>query len=157
MGTYVRDLNVPAWRKWFNRYSAGNIPEAAADILASATGWTIHTQTWVDCDATRIRGEAPKVRPLATGSVLSRLAHCHAIARIAIVAADHLGHVQRSGCHQSGYRASRSYHSYWPTSYSSLQPTKLGRGKRLQHHFPPVSLQNCARILTCILLPRWLR
>jgi hypothetical protein len=36
------------------------------------------------------------VNPLAAGSVLSRLSHCHAIARIAIVAADHLGHVQRS-------------------------------------------------------------
>jgi hypothetical protein len=35
---HVRDLNVPAWRKWVNRYSAGNIPEAAADFLASATG-----------------------------------------------------------------------------------------------------------------------
>jgi hypothetical protein len=89
-------LNVPAWRKWVNRYSAGNIPEAAADFLANATGWALHKQTRVDHDATRLRGEAPKVRPFATGSVLSRLAHCHAIARIAIVAADHMGHVQRS-------------------------------------------------------------
>jgi hypothetical protein len=89
-------LNVPAWRKWVNRYSAGNIPEAAADFLASATGWALHKQTGVDRDATRLRGEAPKVRPLAAGSVLSRLAHCHAIARIAIVAANHLDYVQRS-------------------------------------------------------------
>jgi hypothetical protein len=44
----------------------------------------------------RLRGKAPKVRPLAAGNVLSRLAHCHAIARIATIAADHLGHVQRS-------------------------------------------------------------
>jgi hypothetical protein len=50
----------------------------------------------VDRDATRLRGEAPKVRLLAAGSVLSRLAHCHAIARLASVAADHMGHEQRS-------------------------------------------------------------
>jgi hypothetical protein len=50
----------------------------------------------VDRDATRLRGEAPKVRPLAAGSDMSRLSHCHAIARIATVAADHMDHVQRS-------------------------------------------------------------
>jgi hypothetical protein len=93
---HVRDLNVPAWRKWVNRYSAGNIPEAAADFLASTTGWALQKQTGVDLDATRLRDEAPKVRPLTAGSVLSRLAHCHAIARITIVAPDHVGHVQRS-------------------------------------------------------------
>jgi hypothetical protein len=89
-------LNVPAWRKWANHYSAGNIPEAAGDFLASATGWALHKQTWDDRDATRLRGEARKVRPLAVGSVLSRLAHCHAIARIVTFVADHLRHVQRS-------------------------------------------------------------
>ena len=89
-------MNVPAWRKWVNRYSAGNIPEAAAEFLVSANGWALHKQTRVDRDATRHRGEACKVCPLAAGSVLSRLAHCHAIARIATVAADHLGHVHRS-------------------------------------------------------------
>jgi hypothetical protein len=56
----------------------------------------------IDRDATRLRGEAPKVRPLAAGSVLLRLAHCHAIARIAIVAAEHLGHVQRSVFTEAG-------------------------------------------------------
>jgi hypothetical protein len=76
--------------------SAGNIPEAAADFLASAIGWALHKQTWVDRDATRLRGEAPNARPLVAGSVLSRLAHCHAIARIGTIAADHLSHVQRS-------------------------------------------------------------
>jgi hypothetical protein len=96
MREHDRDLNVPAWREWVKRYSAGNIPEAAADFLASATGWALHKQTGVDRDATRLRGEAPKVRPLTAGIVLSRLAHCHAIARIATVAADHLGNVQRS-------------------------------------------------------------
>jgi hypothetical protein len=93
---HVLDLNVPAWRKWVNRYSAENIPDVAADLLASATGWAPHKQSGFDRDATRLRGEAPKVRPLASGSVLSRLAQCHAIARIATVAADHLGHVERS-------------------------------------------------------------
>jgi hypothetical protein len=93
---HVSDLNVPAWRKWINRYSAGNIPEVAADFLASATGWALHKQTGVDRDATRLRDEAPKVRPLAVGSVMSRLAHCHAIARIANVATDHMGHAPRS-------------------------------------------------------------
>ena len=76
---HVRDLNVPAWRKWVNRYSAGNIPDVAADFLASATGWDLHKHTGVDRDATRLRGEAPKVRPIVDGSVQSRLAHCHAI------------------------------------------------------------------------------
>jgi N-acyl-L-homoserine lactone synthetase len=41
---HVRDLNVPAWRKWVNRYAAGNIPDVAADFLASATGWALHKQ-----------------------------------------------------------------------------------------------------------------
>jgi hypothetical protein len=53
-------------------------------------------QTCVDRDATRLRVDAPKDRPLAAGNVLSRLAQCHAIARIAIVATDHMGYVQRS-------------------------------------------------------------
>jgi hypothetical protein len=87
---------VLAWRKWVNRCSAGNIPEAAADLLASATVWALHKQTWVDRDATRLWGEAPKFVPHAIVSVVSRLAHCHAIARIATTAADHLGYVQRS-------------------------------------------------------------
>jgi hypothetical protein len=91
---HVRDLNVPAYRKWVNRYSAGNIPDAAADFLASATGWDLHKHTGVDRDATRLRGEAPKVRLLAVGSVLTRLAYFHAIARITTMAADHWGHVQ---------------------------------------------------------------
>jgi hypothetical protein len=93
---HVRDLNVPVWRKWVNRFLAGNIPEVAADFMASATGWALHKQKGVDCDATRLRGEAPKVRPFAARSDMSRLGHCHAIARIAIVTADHLSHVQRS-------------------------------------------------------------
>jgi hypothetical protein len=88
-------LHVPAWRKSVNRYLAGNIPEAAVEFLASATGWALHKQIGVDRDATHLRGEAPKVRPLAAGIVLSRLANCHAIARIATFAADHGGHVQR--------------------------------------------------------------
>jgi hypothetical protein len=73
----------------------GNIPEVVDDFLASATGWALHKQTWVDRDATRLWGEAPRVRPLANGNVLLRLANCHAMARIAPVAADHLVHVQR--------------------------------------------------------------
>jgi hypothetical protein len=89
-----------------NRYSAGNIPEAAADFLVSATGWALHKQTWVDRDATRLRGEAPKVRPLAASNVMSRLAHCHAIARIAIVAAGHLGYVQRTAFTKAGIELS---------------------------------------------------
>jgi hypothetical protein len=93
---HVRDLNIPAWRKWDNRYSARDIPEAAADFLASVIGWELHKQTWVDRDATRLRGEAPNVMPLAACNVMSRLAHCHAIAQIATVAADHMGLVQRS-------------------------------------------------------------
>jgi hypothetical protein len=90
---HARDLNIPAWRKWINRYSAGNIPDVAAEFLASATGWALHKQTNVDRDATRLRGKAAKVRMLVVGIVMSRLAHCHAIARIANVAADHLGHI----------------------------------------------------------------
>jgi hypothetical protein len=73
-----------------------NIPDATADFLASAPGWALHKQTSVDRDATRLRGEAPRVRPLAASIVLSRLAHCHDIPRIATVAADHMGHVHRS-------------------------------------------------------------
>jgi hypothetical protein len=73
----------------------GNIPDVAADFLASATGWDLHKQTGVDRDATRLMGEANKVRLFAAGNVLSRLAECHAIARIGIVAADRLGHLQR--------------------------------------------------------------
>jgi hypothetical protein len=117
---HVRDLNVPSWRKWVNRYLAGNIPEAAADFLASATGWALHKQTGVDRDATRLRGEAPKLRPLGAGSVLSRLAHCHAIARIASVAADHMATwvMYKDRFSPKLYQASHSYHSYWPTSYS---------------------------------------
>jgi hypothetical protein len=76
---HVRDLNVPAWRKWVNRYSTGNIPDVAADFLACATGWALHKQACVDRDSTPLRGEAPKVRPIVDGSVQSRLAHCHAI------------------------------------------------------------------------------
>jgi DNA-binding transcriptional LysR family regulator len=85
---HVRDLNAPAWRKWVNRYSAGNILEAAANFLASATGWALHKQTWVDHDATRLQGGDLKVRPLAVGNVMSRLADYHAIARTTIVADD---------------------------------------------------------------------
>jgi hypothetical protein len=92
---HVRDLNIPAWRKWVNVYSAGNILDVAAYFLASAAGWALHKRTGVDSDATRLRGEPPKVRPLVDGRIMSRLAQCHAIARIAIVAADHIGPVQR--------------------------------------------------------------
>jgi hypothetical protein len=58
--------------------------------------FSFHKQTCVECDATRRRNEAPKVQPLAASSAVLRLADCHAIARIAFVAADHVGHVQRS-------------------------------------------------------------
>jgi hypothetical protein len=88
---HVRDFNVPAWRKWVYRYSAENIPDDAADFLASATGWALHQkQTRVDRDATCLWGHAPKVWPLDVGSVLSGLAHCHAN-----VAGDHVGHVHQ--------------------------------------------------------------
>jgi hypothetical protein len=79
-----------------NLYSAGNFLNAPADFLASATGWALNKESGVDRNATRLRGEDPKVWPLAARSVSSRLAHCHANARIATIAADHLGHVQRS-------------------------------------------------------------
>jgi hypothetical protein len=59
--SHVRDLNVPAWRKWVNRYSAGSIPDAAADFPASATGWALHKQKCV------------AVTPLAFGARLLRL------------------------------------------------------------------------------------
>jgi hypothetical protein len=78
------------------RHGVSGLTATRREIFASATGWALHKQTGVDRVATRLRGEAHKVRPLAAGSVLSRLAHCHAIARIATVAADHLGPVQRS-------------------------------------------------------------
>jgi hypothetical protein len=93
---HVRELNVPAWRKWVHRYSAGITHEVAADFLASEAGWALQKQTWVDRDVTHLRGEAPKVRPLDVGSVMPQLAHCNVIARKASVAADQLGHVQRS-------------------------------------------------------------
>jgi hypothetical protein len=89
-------LNIPAWRKCDNRYSARNIPDVAVDFLASATGWALHKQSGVGRDATRLRGdEAPTVPPLAVGIVMSRLAHYYAIARIAAFAADHVGPIQR--------------------------------------------------------------
>jgi hypothetical protein len=87
-------LNFPAWRKLANRYSVGNIPDAPADFLASAVGWALHNEKGVDNDATHLRGEPPKVRPLVAGSVMSRLVHCHAIARIVVAVAYHLGPVQ---------------------------------------------------------------
>jgi hypothetical protein len=93
---YVRDLNIPARRKLANRYSTGNLPDAAADFLASATGWALHKESGVDRDANRFRSEALKVRLLAAGSVFSRFAQCHAITRMATIAADQMGHVQRS-------------------------------------------------------------
>jgi hypothetical protein len=47
--------------------------------LARAIGWALHKQSGVHRDATHLRGdEAPKVRPLAVGSVMSLLDHCHA-------------------------------------------------------------------------------
>jgi hypothetical protein len=67
---HIRDLNVSAWRKWVNRYSAIILPDVAADFLASATGWPFHKQSIMDRDATHLRGEAPKVRPLVIGSVM---------------------------------------------------------------------------------------
>jgi hypothetical protein len=84
------------WRKWANGYSAGNIPDAAADFLASATGWGLQKQTSVDRAATRLRGEAQLVLALDVGNGMWRLSESHAIARILTVAADHLGHVQIS-------------------------------------------------------------
>jgi hypothetical protein len=80
----------------------GNISDIAADFKASATGSDLHKHTCVDRDATRLRGEAPKGRPLALGSVMSRLARCHAIAWIATVAVDHMGNVQTSIFTKSG-------------------------------------------------------
>jgi hypothetical protein len=65
---HVRDLNVPAWWKWVNRYSAGNLPEVAPKFLSSATGRALHKLSDVDGDATRLRVEAPRVRLLAVGT-----------------------------------------------------------------------------------------
>jgi hypothetical protein len=71
------------------------MPDAAAYFLASAIKWALHKETRVDRGATRLHGESPKVQPLASGRVLSRLSDCHAIARIAALVADHMGHVER--------------------------------------------------------------
>jgi hypothetical protein len=69
---HARYLNVPAWRKLVNLYSAGSdISDAATNFLASATGWALHKHTGVDRGATRLRGEAPKVWPLAASNVMS--------------------------------------------------------------------------------------
>jgi hypothetical protein len=65
----------------------------------------------VDHDATLVRGEAPKLRPLADGSVMSRLLHYHASARIGAVAVDHMGHVQRSVFTKGGIE--RAIHTTW--------------------------------------------
>jgi hypothetical protein len=67
----------------------------AVDFLVSATVWDLHKESGVDRDATRLRGRAREVRPLVARSVISQLAHCHAIARIATIVADHPGHIQR--------------------------------------------------------------
>jgi hypothetical protein len=88
-------MNVPVWRAWVNRCSAGDFTGDAADFMASATGWALHKQAGVEMDITRLRGDPHKVRPLATCSTLSRLAHSHAIARVADAAAAHLGLVRR--------------------------------------------------------------
>jgi hypothetical protein len=69
----------------------------------------IHVSTLMPL-AFKVR-EAPKVRPLVACRVLSRLAHCPTIAWISIVAADHLGHVQRSvfikACIERGIHTTR--------------------------------------------------
>jgi hypothetical protein len=154
---HVRGLNVPAWRKWANRYSAGNIPDVAADFLASATGWALHKRTCVDRDATRLRCEASKVRPLAAPNVLSRLAHYHAIARILTVAADHLGPVERSVFTKAGIE--REIH----TTRIGLKPlcTETSPSRTWKTPSTPfpggVSLKSCTRISTCNLLSRWLK
>jgi hypothetical protein len=105
---HVSDSNGPAWRKLVNRYSAGNIPEAAAAFVATATWWALHKQTRVDRDATRLGGEAHEVPPLAAGSVMSRLVHCYAIVRIETFAADHMGnkslYIQRSVFTEAGIK-----------------------------------------------------
>jgi hypothetical protein len=49
--------------------------------MVSGTSGALHNQTGVDRDITRMRGEPSKVLPLADGIAISRLAHCHAIAR----------------------------------------------------------------------------
>jgi hypothetical protein len=93
---HARDLNAPAWQKWANRYSEGILPHFANDFMANAMGWALHRQNGVDRDATRLRGEILKVRPLAACSILSRFPHSHATTRIANVAANHLGPLHRS-------------------------------------------------------------
>jgi hypothetical protein len=92
---HVHDMNVPVWCAWVNCYSAGDLPDVAANFLASATAWALHEQARVDMDIIRLRGDPPKVYSLATDKVLSRVAHCHAIARVADAHAAHLGHVHR--------------------------------------------------------------
>jgi hypothetical protein len=92
---HVHDLNVPAKRAWMNRYSAGDLPYGAPDFLASVTIWA-HTQTGINKGMTRLCGDPPKVRTLATCNVLPRWTHYHAIERAADASAAHLGHVQRS-------------------------------------------------------------
>jgi hypothetical protein len=92
---HIRDLYIPAGRKEMNPYSSVNLPDFAAVFLANATRWAFYKESGVDRDATRLRGEAPRVRPLVFGSVLSRFAHFQAIIlRIATIAADPLGHIR---------------------------------------------------------------
>jgi hypothetical protein len=85
-----------------SRYSGGNLLDTAVDFLTSATWWALHKESGVNRDATRLRVEAPKARSLVDGSVLSRLARYHATERIEIVAAELLGHVQRSVFTEAG-------------------------------------------------------
>jgi hypothetical protein len=73
---------------------------------------------------------------LLPATVMSRLAHCHAIARMSTVVADHLGLVQRSVFTKVGI-----VRAYIPLvsiyNYSRLQPPQHEPKNRLQHHFPP--------------------
>jgi hypothetical protein len=54
---HVRDLHIPAWRRWISHYSAGKVHEDVADFLASATYWALPKQTIVDHETSRMRGD----------------------------------------------------------------------------------------------------
>jgi hypothetical protein len=154
---HVRDLNVPAWSKWAKRYSLVSTPDAAADFQASGTRWALHEETGVDRDATRLQGEYPKLRPLAASSVMSRLAHYYAVARIADVATDYMGPVQRYVFNKASVE--RVIHTtrigLRTTFYFSLLSFDL------ENVFKTISrrsfLVELYKIMTCILISRWMR
>jgi hypothetical protein len=57
-----------------NRYSAEDLLNAAGDILSSATGWALHTQTVADRDVTTVVATPHwKSTPLRQAALFRRL------------------------------------------------------------------------------------